>query len=116
MDIRSDGVVQFVAAGVLVTGLALVLESRRVAWTPPFLFALAWMVLVMSLGAITLLYLLIRRGEAYRVSTLFYLVPATTAVLGYLVFGERLAPTALVGMVLVAAGAALVNAPGQRRA
>ena len=72
--------------------------------------------LVMSLGAITLLYLLIRRGEAYRVSTLFYLVPATTAVLGYLAFGERLAPTALVGMVLVAVGAALVNAPGPRRA
>ena len=64
----------------------------------------------------SLLYLLIRRGEAYRVSTLFYLVPATTAVLGYLAFGERLAPTALVGMVLVAVGAALVNAPGPRRA
>jgi drug/metabolite transporter (DMT)-like permease len=67
------------------------------------------MVLVMSLGAITLLYLLIRRGEAYRVSTLFFLVPATTAVLGYFTFGERLAPIALVGTVLVALGAALVN-------
>jgi drug/metabolite transporter (DMT)-like permease len=94
----------------------ILLESHRVVWTPPFLFALGWMVLVMSLGAITLLYLLIRQGEAYRVSTLFYLVPATTAVLGYLVFGERLAPTALVGVVLVAAGAALINAPGRRRA
>jgi len=66
----------------------------------------------MSLGAITLLFLLIRRGEAYRVSTLFYLVPATTAVIAYFVFGERLTPTALLGMALVAAGAALVNAPG----
>jgi drug/metabolite transporter (DMT)-like permease len=73
------------------------------------MFALGWMVLVMSLGAITLLYLLIRRGEAYRVSTLFYLVPATTAVIAYFVFGERLTPTALVGMTLVAVGAALVN-------
>ncbi|MET0487117.1 MAG: DMT family transporter [Candidatus Rokuibacteriota bacterium] len=117
MDIRSGGVVQFTAAGVLATLLAFLLESRRVVWTPTFLFALAWMVLVMSLGAITLLYLLIRRGEAYRVSTLFYLVPATTAVLGYLAFGEQLAPTALAGMVLVAVGAALViNAPGPRRA
>jgi drug/metabolite transporter (DMT)-like permease len=73
------------------------------------MFALGWMVLVMSLGAITLLYLLIRRGEAYRVSTLFYLVPATTAVIAYFVFGERLTPIALVGMALVAVGAALVN-------
>jgi drug/metabolite transporter (DMT)-like permease len=112
MDIRSGGVVQFAAAGVLVTILAFALESRRVAWTPQFMFALGWMVLVMSLGAITLLYLLIRRGEAYRVSTLFYLVPATTAVIAYLVFGERLTLTALVGMALVAVGAALVNAPG----
>jgi drug/metabolite transporter (DMT)-like permease len=109
MDIRSGGVVQFAAAGVLVTILAFALETRRVTWTPPFVFALGWMVLVMSLGAITLLYLLIRRGEAYRVSTLFFLVPATTAVLGYFTFGERLAPIALVGMVLVALGAALVN-------
>jgi len=110
MDIRSGGVVQFAAAGVLVTILAFAFESRRVAWTPQFMFALGWMVLVMSLGAITLLYLLIRRGEAYRVSTLFYLVPATTAVIAYFVFGERLNPTALVGMALVAVGAALVNA------
>jgi len=83
-----------------------------VAWTPTFLFALGWMVFVMSLGAITLLYLLIRRGEAYRVSTLFFLVPATTAVMGCLAFGERLTLISLAGMVLVAVGAALVNLPG----
>ena len=62
--------------------------------------------------AITLLYLLIRRGEAYRVSTLFFLVPATTAGLGYFAFGERLTAVALVGMVLVAGGASLVNLTG----
>jgi drug/metabolite transporter (DMT)-like permease len=112
MDIRSGGVVQFAAAGIPVTILAFAVEGHRVAWTPTFLFALSWMVLVMSLGAITLLYLLIRRGEAYRVSTLFFLVPATTAVLGYFAFGERLTPLALVGMVLVAGGAALVNVTG----
>jgi len=106
--------VQFVTAGVLVTALAFALETRRVAWTPQFVFALGWMVLVMSLGAITLLYLLIRRGQAYRVSTLFYLVPASTAVIAYFAFDERLAPTALGGMALVAVGAALVNAPARR--
>ena len=111
MDIRSGGVVQFAAAGIVVTVLALTLETHRVVWTPQFVFALGWMVLVMSLGAITLLYLLIRRGEAYRVATLFYLVPATTAVLAYFVFDERLGLVALLGMALVAVGAALVNAP-----
>ena len=110
MDIRSGGVVQFVAAGVLMTVLAAGVEDRRIDWTPPFVFALAWMVLVMSLAAFTILYQLIRRGEAYRVSALFYLVPATTAVMSYAVFDEHLAPTALLGMVLVAVAAALVNA------
>ena len=60
----------------------------RIEWTGEFLFALGWLVLVLSVGAITLLFRLIARGAATRVSSLFYLTPAVTAVMAYLVFDE----------------------------
>ena len=70
-------------------------------------FALAWLVLVLSLGAISLLYLLLRRGAASQVASLFFLVPPTTALIAWPLFGERLGPLALLGMVLTVLGVAL---------
>jgi drug/metabolite transporter (DMT)-like permease len=64
---------------------------------------------VLSLGAISLLYVLIRRGAASRVVSLFYLVPPVTALMAYGAFGERLGPLALFGMALAVLGVALVN-------
>jgi hypothetical protein len=49
-----------------------------VRWTGEFVFAMAWLVLVLSIGAISLLTLLIRRGAANR--GLFYLVPFTAVI------------------------------------
>jgi drug/metabolite transporter (DMT)-like permease len=76
-------------------------------------------VLVLSVGAITLLYLLIRHGEAARVSSLFYLVPPTTALMAYAMFGERLSVVAFTGMAVSVIGVALVvtvrSADRQRR-
>jgi drug/metabolite transporter (DMT)-like permease len=76
----------------------------EVRWTGQFVFALSWLVLALSLGAITLLYLLLRRGEAARVSSLFYATPPTTAVMAWCLFGERLGPLAWTGMALAVAG------------
>ncbi|MBM3570362.1 MAG: DMT family transporter [Alphaproteobacteria bacterium] len=115
MDIRSGGAIQFVAAAAMMTLLASIFETGVVDPTPQFWFALGWLVFVMSLGAITLLYILIRQGEAYRVSTLFYLVPASTALIALVLFDERLGPTALGGMALAAIGVALVNLPAKPR-
>ena len=81
----------------------------RVDWTPRFVFALAWLCLVLSIGAISLLYVLIRRGAAARVASLFYLVPPCTAVMAYFLFGETLDAAALAGMALVVIAVALVN-------
>ena len=64
------------------------LEDTHVVWTGTFVFALLWLVIVLSLGAITLLYVLIRRGAASRVASLFFLVPPTTALIAWPVFGE----------------------------
>ncbi|HMA13799.1 MAG: EamA family transporter, partial [Bacteroidota bacterium] len=88
---------------------ALLFEDLRVDWTGELIFALAWLVLLLSLGAVSLLYWLIRRGEASRVSSLFFLVPPVTALVAWMVFGETFGPLALAGMALTVVGVALVN-------
>ncbi len=103
------GAVQFAAAA-LAAGLgAALFGDTRVEWTGEFVFALLWLVLVLSLGAVSLLYLLIRRGAASRVAGLFFLVPPCTALIAWPLFGETLGPTALLGMALTAAGVALAS-------
>jgi drug/metabolite transporter (DMT)-like permease len=107
-DLRSGSVIQFIAAGLALLPFGLALETMRVEWAGEFVFALAWLALVLSIGAISLLTLLIRRGAATAVASLFYLTPPTTAVLAYFLFGESLTAIALAGMALAIAGVALV--------
>jgi drug/metabolite transporter (DMT)-like permease len=107
-DIRSGSVIQFTAAMLLVLPLALATETLDVRWTGEFMIALAWLVLVLSIGAISLLFYLIEHGEATRVSSLFYLVPLTTAAMAWLIFGEKLGVLALAGMAMGILGVALV--------
>ncbi|RAI45135.1 DMT family transporter [Rhodoplanes roseus] len=110
IDWRPAFLVQYASAGVLFLSGALLFESRTVEWTGEFVFALAWLVLVLSLGAIWLLYFLMRRAAASRISSLFYLTPPVTAVMAWALFGERLGPVAIVGMAVCVAGVFLVNA------
>ena len=99
-DLRTASAIQFMAAGIALAPFALLLESGEVRWSPQFVFALAWVVLVLSLGAIFLLLYLIRQGAATQVASLFYLVPPTTALLAWLIFGERYGWLAAAGMGL----------------
>ena len=85
----------------------LLLESREVEWTLTFVLTLGWLVLVLSIAAILLLMLLIKRGEASRVASLFYLVPPVTAVEAWWLFDEGLPALSLAGMVIAIAGVAL---------
>jgi drug/metabolite transporter (DMT)-like permease len=73
---------------------------------------IAWLVVGLSLGALTLFWILVRKGAAAKVASLFYLVPPITAAMGWLVFGERLGVMALVGMAVVAFGVLLAARPG----
>lgn len=109
MDLRTGNVVQFAAAGLATGLLALLLEDNRIVWSGAFVFALAWLVLVLSLGAISLLYVLIRRGAAARVSGLLFLVPPCTALIAWPLFGESLGPVALLGMALTVVGVAMAS-------
>ena len=78
-------------------------------WVPPFLFALGWSVFVLSVGAISLLYWLLRHGAAANVARLFYLVPPVTALFAWLLFGETLDALALLGMALISIGVVLAR-------
>lgn len=109
VDLRTASVVQYLAAGLPVLALAWTTETMAIRWETPFLLAMAWLILVLSIGAVSLLYVLIRRGAAAEVASLFYLVPPSTALMGYLLFGETLSPVTIFGMVLAALGVALVN-------
>lgn len=107
MDLWTGSLVQFVAAGLVFLPLMLGFETMHINWSRNFIFALGWLVLVLSLGAISLLHQLIRHGAATRVSALFYLTPPSTALMAWAVFGEHLDAPALAGMALAAFGVAL---------
>jgi len=109
IDWRPAFCVQYAAAGLLFAFGALAFETRVVHWTAEFVFALCWLVFVLSFGAIWLFYFLIHRTAATRVASLFYLTPPLTALMAWGFFDERLAPLALVGMAVCVAGVFLVN-------
>jgi drug/metabolite transporter (DMT)-like permease len=113
VDVRSSQVVQYAAAALAVLLLALAFEDMDVRWTPALVGSLAWMVLVLSIGTISLLLVLIRRGAAVRTASLFYLVPPVTALLAWAWFGETLGPAALAGLAVAAIGVALVQRGGR---
>jgi drug/metabolite transporter (DMT)-like permease len=109
VDWRPAFLIQYGAAGLLYALGAFLFETRAVNWTAEFLFALAWLVFVLSFGAVWLLYFLIRRTALARVASLFYLTPPFTALMAWALFDERLAPLALIGMAVCVAAVFLVS-------
>ena len=108
-DWRTGAIAQFLPSAVA-TGIVVGLGGNyRVEWVPDFIFALGWLVLVLSLGAISLLNMLIRRGTAVNLASLFYLVPPSTALIAWFLFDERLAGMALAGMALAVWGVYLAR-------
>lgn len=108
-DPVSNATWQYVGAAI-VTGLGSILfETREVIWNGELVFALLWLTLVLSIGAIFLLMHMIRQGEMAKVSSLFYLVPVVTALMAWLLFDEKLLPIQLVGMAIATLGVALAT-------
>jgi drug/metabolite transporter (DMT)-like permease len=112
-DLRTGTLIQFAATALVLLPLAAVLEDfgpslASVHCTPQFIGALLWSVLALSIGAIFLLFRLISRNDATRVTSLLYLTPPTTAVMAWLMFGESLSLLGLAGMAVAVAGVAFV--------
>ena len=109
-DVRTANTVQLLAAALVTAPLAL-LEPEAFRWNAQSAGAMAWSVLGLTLGGSSLLYLLIQRGAAASVTSLMYLVPPTTAVMAWLLFGEPITLTTVIGIAVTAFGVALVVRP-----
>ncbi len=109
MDLRTGGCIQLTVASLIVGLIGYAKESLAVHWTPALIGSSLWLSLVNSIGAISVLFLMVRRGEASRVASLFYLIPAVTAAMGFLVLGETLAPLQLLGFAVSASGVYLTT-------
>ena len=112
-DLRTGSVIQFVPTALATLPVILLFDGFHVDWTGEFIFALAWLVLVLSIGAISLLNLLIRSGSAVNVASLFYLTPLSTALIAFLMFDEKLGWLAVLGMGLAVSGVYLVARPAK---
>jgi drug/metabolite transporter (DMT)-like permease len=113
-DVRSANAIQL-AAALLVTLPFALTETEAIVWNPEFMGAMAWSVLALTLGGSSLLYLLIQRGAATSVTSLLYLVPPTTALMAWLLFGEAITVVTVVGTALTAVGVSLVVRPAKPR-
>jgi drug/metabolite transporter (DMT)-like permease len=107
---------QYVGAALLMVAAACALETRTVVLSGELVFATAWLVLVLSIGAVFLLMIMIREGAMAKVASLFYLVPAVTAVLAWFLFGESLTPVQVAGMAVATFGVALATSQEPTRA
>lgn len=108
-DWRTGTVMQFLGASAVTLPVAVLTEQFTIHWTAQFSFALAWLVLVLSLGAISLLNWLIRSGTAVNTASLFYLVPPCTVMIAWFLFDEQLTTMQLLGVGLSVVGVALAR-------
>jgi drug/metabolite transporter (DMT)-like permease len=110
IDWRTGNTVQYIGAGVLFWLGAFGFETRVIHWNGELVFAFAWLIFVLSIAAVALMYWLIRRSvAATSFASLFYLVPAVTALLAFLIFGEKLDVLSLIGMGVCALGVVLAS-------
>jgi len=109
IDWRTGNLIQYTGAGVLFTLGAFAFETREIHWSGELIFAMAWLVLVLSIAAVGLMYWLIRRSAATGFASLFYLVPVVTALFAYILFDKRLDAISILGMVICAGGVALAQ-------
>ncbi len=107
--------VQAVTSVIVLYPLAVLVEDVRVQWSGQFIFALAWLVIMLSIGSYGLLLKLLEHRTAARVASLMYLTPPTTLVLGSLLFGDSITWVDALGLVIAAIGVALVYQSGMKR-
>jgi drug/metabolite transporter (DMT)-like permease len=112
-DVRTANTIQL-AAAFLVTLPLVFLEHEAIVWNRSFIGAMAWSVLALTLGGSSLLYLLIQRGAATAVTSLLYLVPPTTALMAWVLFGESITWVTVAGTALTALGVSLVVRPAKQ--
>lgn len=114
MDLRSGACVQMAVAALAVSLLAGLREGFALQPGPELLGAVLWLALVNSIGAFSLMFAMMRRGQANQVARLFYLVPGVSALMGFVLLGERLSPLALAGFAVSALAVCVAGRSGGR--
>ncbi len=109
VDLRTGAAIQFGAALAVLAPYALLFETRDVIWSAELVVAIVWLVFALSLGAVLLLFWLIRHGAATKVASLMYLVPPCTALVAWPLFGETYTVFAAAGMGLAMLAVWLVS-------
>lgn len=104
LDMRTATIWQYMAAALLCGLLSFLTENQTITWSGEFIFALGWLTLVLSIGAVFLLLYLIEHGAVSNIAALFYLIPAVTAIISYLLFDEPITLLQVVGIIITAAG------------
>jgi drug/metabolite transporter (DMT)-like permease len=113
VDLRTASAIQFAASFIVLLPFALATETMVVDFTAEFWLALGWSIVALSLIAISLLLVMIRRGRATDVASLMYLTPPATALMAWIIFGEKLGALAWAGVLVTMAGVALVLRAGR---
>jgi len=108
MDLHINMISQYVASTLFLLPIALVGESFSINWTVNLVLVMAWLIIVLSIGAVFLLMWLLNAGEAGRVSTLFFLVPPVVAIEAWILFNEPLTATIIIGTAISITGVAIV--------
>jgi drug/metabolite transporter (DMT)-like permease len=110
-DVRTGQIIQFLASLIVTLPFALILETNHIFWTAQFIGAMVWSIFIMSGLGISILYVMIRHGEASKVTSYMYLVPAVTALMAWLMFDELITMSTILGMLIAVTGVALVVTP-----
>ena len=108
MPMLTGNMMQFAISSVACMLLAAIFEDFRIIWSTGVIIAMVWSVVILSIVAITLYYLMIKHGAASEVASLFFLVPVFTALMAWPLFGELMGPLEIFGMTLAAVGVLLV--------
>jgi drug/metabolite transporter (DMT)-like permease len=108
-DIRTGSIIQFSTSAMLCLIMMWLFETREVQWTMPMIGALLWGILPISIGAMSLWFILLRRGDATKVSSVMYLTPPTTALMAWMLFDEPLTALILIGTLISMLGVLIVN-------
>jgi len=108
-DLRAGTVIQYAASVALAGILMLLFEPIEVQWSPELIGALIWSVVFLSIGAMSLWFVLLRQGAATRVSSLIYLTPPTVAIMAWVLFDEALTLWVALGTLVTVVGVWLVT-------
>jgi len=114
IDLVMGNFLQAIAASLFYGVLLMTVETYHLTWTLEVTLAMIWIVATVSIGAVTILMLLIRSGQMAATSSLFFMVPPVSAVMGYIAFGEVLGVAGIIGFIVASIGVWLVNKPQTR--